>query len=94
MGLGLVFGLNYLNGGDGSSGVGGTSRHPDSWQMSAAEVVNIGTPLASAPYSCAFLRWRFEPAFESRPDVRGALDSLAVVAATRGGTSCLRHDPP
>jgi hypothetical protein len=92
VGLGLVFGLNYLNGGDGSSGIGGTAEHPDHWQMSAAELVRLGTLLVETPYSCAFLSWRHEPAFESRPDVRGALDSVAVLAATRGGTSCLRHD--
>jgi hypothetical protein len=62
----------------------------------------VGTLLAGAPYACAFLSWRFEPAFETRPEVRSALDSLGTLAATRGGTSCLRHptvpvpaaDPP
>ena len=92
LGLGLIFGLNYLDGGDGSSGIHGTAGHPEWWQMSVAELVNVGTVLADAPYSCAFLSWRYEPQFESRPEVRGALDSIAAVAATRGGTSCVRHD--
>jgi hypothetical protein len=92
LGLGLIFGMNYLDGGDGSSGIRGTPDHPEWWQMSAAEVVNVGTVLAQAPYSCAFLSWRYEPAFANHPEVRAALDSIAVVAATRGGTSCLRHD--
>lgn len=91
LGLGLVFGLNYLNGGDGSSGIGGTSDHPDLWQMSPAELVSVGTLLVEAPYACAFLSWMHHPAFESRPEIRAALDSVAAVAASRGGTSCLRR---
>ena len=51
--------------------------------MSAAELMHVGTVLASAPYSCAFLSWRYQPEFDRRPDVRAALDS---VAAARGGS--------
>jgi hypothetical protein len=96
LGLGLIFGLNYLDGGDGSSGIRGTEPHPEWWQMSAAELAHVGTVLASAPYACALLSWKYEPAFEHRPDARAALDSVASVAATRGGTSCVRGDsvPP
>jgi hypothetical protein len=90
--LGLIFGVNYLNGGDGSSGVPGTAAHPAWWQMSTAELVHVGTVLAETPYSCAFLSWHYEPGFVGRPDVQAALDSVALVAATRGGTSCVRHD--
>lgn len=90
--LGLVFGLNYLNGGDGSSGIQGTADHPELWQMSASELLGTGPLLAETPYSCAFLSWRHEPAFAGRPEIRAALDSLARVAALRGGTSCLRRD--
>jgi hypothetical protein len=92
LGLGLVFGMNYLNGGDGSSGIPGTASHPNQWQMSPAELVNVGTLLIQAPYSCAFLSWHYAPEYLGRPDVRAALDSIAAAAATRGGTSCLRHD--
>jgi hypothetical protein len=92
LGLGLIFGMNYLDGGDGSSGIRGTVPTREWWEMSTAELVHVGTLLAGAPYSCAFLSWRYEPSFESRPDVRGALDSVATIAATRGGTSCLRRN--
>jgi hypothetical protein len=90
--LGLIFGVNYLNGGDGSSGIPGTAAHPDWWEMSTAELVHVGTVLAETPYSCAFLSWHYEPGFVGRPDVQAALDSVAVVAGSRGGTSCVRHD--
>ena len=92
LGLGLIFGLNYLNGGDGSSGIGGTEDHPELWQMSAAEVTYMGTLLAEAPYACAFISWRHDASFEERPEIRDALDSVAVVAGARGGTSCLRRE--
>jgi hypothetical protein len=92
--LGLVFGMNYLNGGDGSSGIPGTELHPELWQMSGAEVAHVGTVLSGAPYACALLSWRHDAAFESRPEVRAALDSVARVAAARGGTSCMRRGTP
>jgi hypothetical protein len=91
LGLGLIVGVNQLNGGDGSSGVHGTPDHPDRWQMSPAELTRLGTLLVETPYACAFLSWRYDPAFEARPEIRAALDSVASVARTRGGTSCLRH---
>lgn len=89
--LGLIFGMNYLNGGDGSSGIPGTELHPELWQMSAAELAHVGTVLTGAPYACALLSWRHHVTFESRPEVRAALDSVARVAAGRGGTSCTRR---
>ena len=92
LGLGLIFGINYLDGGDGSSGVQGTSDHPQWWQLSPAELLEVGTLLVQAPYACALLSWRHDAAFESRPEVRAALDSIAAAAAARGGTSCLRRD--
>jgi hypothetical protein len=92
LGLGLIVGLNHLNGGDGSSGVSGTPDHPERWQMSAAELVRLGTLLVETPYACAFVSWRYEADFIARPGIMAALDSVARVAETRGGTSCLRHE--
>ncbi|HKU62784.1 MAG TPA: hypothetical protein VJQ44_16310 [Gemmatimonadales bacterium] len=92
LGLGLIVGINQLNAGDGSSGVPGTTDNPRHWQMSAAELLHVGTLLAETPYACAFVSWRYDAEFEARSDIRAALDSVATVARTRGGTSCLRHD--
>jgi hypothetical protein len=92
LGLGLVFGMNYLDGGDGSSGIQRDPARPEWWQMSAAEVMKVGTVLTGAPYSCALLSWRYDPEFEGRPEIRAALDSVGRVAAARGGTSCVRED--
>lgn len=93
LGLGLIVGLNHLNGGDGSSGVAGTPDHPERWQMSPAELVRLGTLLVETPYACAFVSWRYEPDFMARPGIMAALDSVASAAENRGGTSCLRHEP-
>jgi hypothetical protein len=92
LGLGLVFGMNYIDGGGGESGLHGTDGHPDWWQMSPEELLHVGAVLVQAPYACAFLSWRYDAGYESRPEVRSALDAVAGMAATRGGTSCWRHD--
>jgi hypothetical protein len=91
LGMGLVFGMNLLDGGDGSSGIAGTLS--DRWQMSPEEVVRVGTVFASTPYACALLSWRYEPAFQERAEVRAALDSVASAARERGGISCLQRGP-
>jgi hypothetical protein len=91
LGLGLIFGMNYLDGGDGSSGRHGTTVAQAWWEMSAAEVERMGTLLAEAPYACALLSWRHDHAYESRPEIREAIARVAAAAAARGGTSCLRH---
>jgi len=92
--LGLVMGLNYINGGDGSSGLPGPTDLPNRWQMSAGEIAHAGTVLAGAPYVCAFLSWYHQEEFVSRPDIRAAIDSVSRVAAARGGTSCVRRPLP
>jgi len=93
LGLGLIVGLNQLNAGDGSSGVRGTTDNPRDWEMSAAELAHVGTVLVQTPYACAFMSWRYDAQFETRPGMRAALDTVAVLARMRGGTSCLRPDP-
>ena len=92
LGLGLIFSVNVLNGGDGSSGVRGPKE--TYWQMTGAELQQAGVTLAETPYACAFFIWRHDPEYERRPDVRAAMDTIAGAAAVRGGTSCLRHPMP
>jgi len=92
LGLGLFFGLNVLDGGDGSSRVAGTK--PAHWQMTATELQRIGATLANTPYACALFIWRYDASYERRPDIRVALDTITSAAAGRGGTSCIRHATP
>jgi hypothetical protein len=95
-GLGLVFGLNYLDGGDGSSGIPGTyenstSKKVNRWQMSAAEVKRVGAIFAAAPLACALLSWKYEPDFLARAGVQSALEHIAGIAKNRERTSCLQR---
>lgn len=66
--MGLILGMNTLDGGDGSSRISGTYdlRYVSNrWQMSASEVERAGTVFASEPYACAVLDWRFSPTLTS-----------------------------
>jgi hypothetical protein len=85
-GLGLVFGMNYLSGGDGSSGRRGTAT--GRWEMSAREVKNVGTVLAQAPYACAMLSWQYSTTFISRSGMSTALSAVSSAARNRSRSSC------
>lgn len=85
-GLGLMFSLNVLDGGDGSSGRGGTTsgRH----NMSALELATYGKALLEAPYGCGLLMWREDPAYLAAPGIRAAMEVLSAQARARSPTSC------
>ena len=85
-GLGLMFSLNVLDGGDGSSGQLGTSsgRH----NMSALELATYGKALIEAPYACGLLMWREDPAYVEAPGIRSAMEVLSTQARARPATSC------
>ncbi len=85
-GLGLVAGLNVLDGGDGSSGIRGTQ--PQTWAMSAAELKKYGTALLSQSYVCAFSMWRYNSTYYGRADVKTAMNDLSAQAKGHARTSC------
>jgi hypothetical protein len=85
-GLGLVFGMNYLSGGNGSSGRRGTAT--GRWEMSAREVKNVGVVLAQAPYACALISWQYSTTFISRSGMTTALSSVSSAARNRSRSSC------
>ena len=85
-GLGLVFGLNYISGGNGSSGRRGTAA--GRWEMSAREVKNVGVVLAQAGYACALLSWQYSPQFVSRSGMSTALASVSSAARNRARSNC------
>jgi hypothetical protein len=102
LGLGLVFGLNYLDAGDGSSHVDGTYAHDPQlsdgeychpkgcyrYMMSVSEIKHVGEVFAGASYGCALLNWEYDPDFLSRSGVSDALHQIAGVAEKRSLTSC------
>lgn len=85
-GLGLVAGLNVLDGGDGSSGLRGTQ--PKTWAMSAAELRKYGSALLSQSYVCAFSMWRYSSTYYNRADVKSAMADLSAQAKSHTRTSC------
>ncbi|HEV7365548.1 MAG TPA: hypothetical protein VGN76_06850 [Gemmatimonadales bacterium] len=94
-GLGLVFGMNYLDAGDGSSRIAGTYRNATSprvnrWQMSAAEVKRVGSVFAAASYGCAVLSWKYSTSFLSRSGMSSALSQVSSLAKNRERSSCVR----
>ena len=86
--LGLLFGMNVLSGGDGSSEQIG---YNDGFLMSAEELVEYGTKLISEPYGCAMIMWHLNhddiPYFGT-PEVDAAMDQLGEVARSREPISC------
>jgi hypothetical protein len=102
--LGLVAGVNLLNGGCGPAALGrclpdlpGTTlpgTRADLYQVSAAEFVYNKTVAMTDPYVCASVDWSWGPAFDSdfhsRPEIRSAAKALAFVARKRPITSCVQ----
>jgi hypothetical protein len=100
--LGLVAGLNLLNGGCGPTtrwclpDVPGTSApgtgRTDLYQVSAAEFLYYKTVALSDPYVCASVDWSWGPNFDSdfhsKPEIRGVARSLNTIARTRPLTGC------
>ena len=101
-GLGLVAGVNLLNGGCGPAerkrclpGIPGTvlaGTQAGDYQMSAEELVYYKTVAMTNPYVCASVDWSWGPNFESnfhqRPEIQNAMKVVATVAATRPLASC------
>ncbi len=91
-GLGLVFGLNYLDGGDGSSRILGTysnARAVNRWAMSAAEVRKVGAAFAKASHSCGVLSWKSDATFDRRSGMMDAKRYVASLAKARSRKSCV-----
>jgi hypothetical protein len=85
-GLGLMVGMNVLDGGDGSSKLPGWSK--GKWKMSATEITNYGIPLLSNSYVCGFIMWMWDPAYYGRSDVESAMTALSDKARAHAQTSC------
>jgi hypothetical protein len=85
-GLGLVVGLNVLNGGNGSSGIRGTKS--GEWSMSASELRTYGTALLNNSYSCGFMMWEYNSTYYGRSDIKTAMADLSTKAKAHVKTSC------
>jgi hypothetical protein len=78
--LGLVAGMNITHGGS-----------PDRTEMTPAMLRSYGELLAREPYSCGFINWQYETAYESRADIQDAMDYLVGITRSRPSAPCVRH---
>ncbi|HZA93741.1 MAG TPA: hypothetical protein VE420_14045 [Gemmatimonadales bacterium] len=85
-GLGLVMGLNVLNGGNGSSGIRGTKS--GKYSMSGSELRSYGTTILDQTYACAFVMWEHKPTYYDRTDIKSAMSALSLKAKAHVKTSC------
>jgi hypothetical protein len=103
LGLGVIFGLNLCDGGDGSSGQAGWRADGAYHAMSADEIGRYGAALAAVP-SGMFLAWEYDAEevwpdgtigsdYLDRPDVRAALADLGALLATQPALPLLRPTP-
>jgi hypothetical protein len=85
-GLGLIAGLNVLDGGNGSSGIRGTL--PKKWTMSATELRSYGSAILAQSHVCAFFMWRYQATYYDRADIKSAMAALSLKARNHARTSC------
>jgi len=85
-GLGLIVSLNVINGGNGSSGIRGTSS--GQYSMSATELKTYGSALLNQTRACGFLMWQYSSTYFGRSDIKTAMSALSTKARYHVKTSC------
>lgn len=88
-GLGMMTGINVLDGGNGSSKLRGWL--PNHWMMTASEIRNYGNAILSSSLACGFLSWThlYQGAdYFARPDINSAMVELSNKAKAHAPTSC------
>lgn len=84
--LGLVVGMNVVNGGNSASGIPGTL--PGRYAMSASQLRSWGSVLVAETRTCGFVLVRYDSRYFGRSDVKGALGDLGEKAGARQAPSC------
>jgi hypothetical protein len=85
-GLGLVVGLNLINGGNGSSGIRGDRR--GTWAMSASEIRNYGYAVLGEGHACAFFSWQHNTDYYNLSAIKSAMADVSSRARQHTKTSC------
>ena len=85
-GLGLVVGMNVLDGGNGSSNIRGWTS--GKWAMSASEIRNYGSAMLGQSYACAFFNWTHDTDYYGRSDIKSAMADVSSKARSHEKTSC------
>jgi hypothetical protein len=85
-GLGLMVGLNVLDGGNGSSRIPGTTR--GKYAMSASEIRTYATALLGQSYVCGLYNVTYSSSYYGRSDVKSAFADMSAKARAHPKTSC------
>lgn len=85
-GLGVVIGMNVMDGGNGSSKIRG--RTSGKWAMSATELRNYGSALLNKSYVCGYFSWTYDSDYYDRSDIRKAMADLSAKARKHAKTAC------
>jgi hypothetical protein len=84
--IGIIVGLNVLNGGTSASGIRGTKGN--FWAMSASQLRSWGSILMKEPYACGFFNWKYQASYNARSDIKSAMSSLLQLAQSHAPTPC------
>ncbi|HEU4641443.1 MAG TPA: Ig-like domain-containing protein [Gemmatimonadaceae bacterium] len=84
--LGVLGGVNAINGGNGSSGIPGSAS--GKWAMSASELQSYGKAILSYSVVCGFVMWEWDKTYFNRTDIKNAVASLATIAKSHTATPC------
>jgi hypothetical protein len=87
--LGIVIGMNVLNGGTSPSGIPGTQA--GKYAMSATQLRNWGSVLVADTRTCGFVLHRYESRYFGRTDIAGAVAELGRKAEERQAASCRKR---
>jgi hypothetical protein len=88
-GLGILVGMNVLNGGTSASGIPGTQD--GKYAMSATQLRSWGSTLVADSRACGLVLQRYEARYFDRTDITGAIAELGRKAGDRQATSCKRR---
>jgi hypothetical protein len=77
-GLGLIVGLNLLQGG------------ADLTSLTATQLKTFGLVLLGSSYPCAFISWQYDAAYFARADIKSTMEFLSKKAKHHAASSCRR----
>ena len=84
--LGLLVGMNVLNGGTSASRLAGTTE--GKFAMSASQLRSWGSTLVAPSQVCGLVMVRYDDTYFGRSDVKEAVGTIAQKAGARAATSC------
>ena len=84
--LGLLVGMNVLNGGTSASRLAGTTE--GKFAMSATQLRSWGSTLVTQSQVCGLLMSRYDEGYFGRSDIKDAVAVVGERARTRAATSC------